>query len=211
MLTALQERVARILGELPEAQDFALAGGAALIARGLIDRPTRDLDFFATSAVAVERLLPALRQALSEEGVEVTTIRQAPGFVRLEVTDGRETSEVDLSHDARLRPPEHSPLGSILSAEELAADKTLALFGRAEARDFLDVDSLVDRFGREQLLELAAQKDAGFTSERFAESISAIDRLQPADFRGGEATFERLRQRFHDWRRELTLEPGDGS
>lgn len=70
--------------------------------------------------------------------MEVATIRQAAGFVRLEVTDGREASEVDLSHDARLYPSEPSPLGSILSEEGLAADKALAVFGRAEARDFMD-------------------------------------------------------------------------
>ena len=36
MLSGLQERIARILAELPEARDFALAGGAALIATRLV-------------------------------------------------------------------------------------------------------------------------------------------------------------------------------
>jgi predicted nucleotidyltransferase component of viral defense system len=34
-----------------------------------------------------------------------------------------------------------------VSLEELAADKLLALFDRAQARDFLDVRALIERFG----------------------------------------------------------------
>jgi hypothetical protein len=64
MLTALQLQVARVVADLPEAEDFVLAGGAALIAHNVTDRATMDLDFFATSAVAPGRLLPALEAAL---------------------------------------------------------------------------------------------------------------------------------------------------
>ncbi len=48
MLSDLQLRVARIIAGLVEAEDFALAGGAALIVRGGVERATRDLDFFGT-------------------------------------------------------------------------------------------------------------------------------------------------------------------
>ena len=41
MLSPLQERIARIIAGLSEAEDFALAGGGALIVRGDIDRKTR--------------------------------------------------------------------------------------------------------------------------------------------------------------------------
>ena len=40
MLTSLQERVARIVAALPEADGFALAGGAAVIIHGIVDRGT---------------------------------------------------------------------------------------------------------------------------------------------------------------------------
>ena len=46
MLSPVQEDVARLLSTLTEADGFALAGGAALIARGIVDRQTGDLDFF---------------------------------------------------------------------------------------------------------------------------------------------------------------------
>jgi hypothetical protein len=59
MLSPLQQRVARLIAQLDEAEGFALAGGAALIARGEVERRTRDLDFFGLEVDAVDRLLPA--------------------------------------------------------------------------------------------------------------------------------------------------------
>lgn len=50
MLSSLQTRIARLVDGLPEAEEFALAGGAGLIVHGVIDRETSDLDLFATAA-----------------------------------------------------------------------------------------------------------------------------------------------------------------
>ena len=59
--------MAEIVSGLDEAEGFALAGGAALIARGDVQRQTRDLDFSGLSGGAVDRLAPAVRDALSAQ------------------------------------------------------------------------------------------------------------------------------------------------
>lgn len=64
MLTALQQRVVGVVRELPQAEGFALAGGAGLVAQGTTSRPTNDLDFFAETAPDVDRFLPVLEQSL---------------------------------------------------------------------------------------------------------------------------------------------------
>ena len=147
MLSPLQERVAHIVAELPEARDFALAGGAALIIRGDIDRRTRDLDFFGPSAVAVDRLVPAAERALLADGLAVERIVDHPGFTRLVVSGGSDQTEVDFGSDARLFGVEERLGIRLLSGEELAVDRLLALFGRAEARDFVDLWAVADRYG----------------------------------------------------------------
>jgi hypothetical protein len=43
------------------------------------------------------------------------------------------TTTVELAHDARIRPPATLELGPVVAVDELAADKMLALWGRAEA------------------------------------------------------------------------------
>jgi hypothetical protein len=64
---------------------------------------------------------------------------------------------------------------------DLAARKTLALFGRAEARDFADVYDLARRFGRDQLLDWAADDDPGFDNQIFADMLASIERLSDED------------------------------
>src|SRR5207253_11145893 len=64
-----------------------------------------------------------------------------------------------LAADARLFRPEAGRLGPTLAGEELATDKLLAVFGRAEARDFVDLLAVERRYGLPRLCELAAEKD----------------------------------------------------
>ncbi|MFN2629649.1 MAG: nucleotidyl transferase AbiEii/AbiGii toxin family protein [Gaiellaceae bacterium] len=159
MLSLLQEQVSEIIGGLDEAEGFALAGGAALIARGDVRRQTRDLDFFGLTAEAVDRLVSVAERALCAAGLVVRQVQINPGFARLAVESGDDRTELDLGADARLFPAEPGRLVPTLRAEELAADKVLAVFGRAEARDFVDLMALEPRFGLEQLCALAVEKD----------------------------------------------------
>lgn len=69
MLSSLQLRVAALFAGLSEASGFVLAGGAALIARGEIDRLTRDLDFFATDAAQVDQVVPIFEATVRNAGL----------------------------------------------------------------------------------------------------------------------------------------------
>lgn len=96
MLTALQERILRIVADLPEAGGFALAGGAALIVHGIVERPTKDLDFFSTDGEDVARILPALDAALVNDRLRVSMDRRQSGFARITVDDGAENFGLSL-------------------------------------------------------------------------------------------------------------------
>lgn len=148
MLTPLQERVASIVAGLAEAEGFALAGGAALIARGEIQRETRDLDFFGLTPGDVDRLVPAVDRAPAGR---LRRVQVSPGFARLIVESGDDSTELDLGADARLFPAEPRRPAPTLSGEELAVDKVLAVFGRAEARDFVDLAAVEARYGLDRL------------------------------------------------------------
>lgn len=203
MLSSLQERLWRLVSQLPESETVALAGGAALIVRGVVDRPTRDMDFFATSPEEVDRVLPSLETLLEAEDLEVQRVQVANGFARLLVSSEAETTTVDLSWDARRFPMERVEEGAILADDELAADKLLALFGRAAARDFVDVAALASRYGLERLCDLAAEKDPGFERSVLADMLGTFDRLPRADFDVDDDGFARLRDLVQRWRRQL--------
>lgn len=199
MLTPLQKQVAAIVASLAEAEGFALAGGAALIARGEVQRQTRDLDFFGLTPAAVDRLVPAVDRALQNAGLVVRHVQENPGFARLIVESEDDRTELDLAADARLFPAEPGEPAPMLSGQELAVDKVLAVFGRAEARDFLDLAAVEARYSLDRLFELAAEKDRGFTPEMFAEMAGQFSRLRAEEFGIPSGQYEQLARTVLHW------------
>ena len=86
----------------------------------------------------------------------------------------------------------------------------LALWSRARPRDYFDVAVLLEHYGRGELLELAASKDAGVMPATLVDTLRAIDRLTPGDWEEDGvdvADGGRVRQLFGDWRSQLTDPP----
>lgn len=156
-LDPLQERIIRTALALPHARTLALAGGCAVIAHGLVDRVTRDVDLFTErDADEAVELCAALRVALAEDGLRIECAARPPHenrFVAVEPSTRAETAVEVFSDGGRLRPRILLALGPVLHPDDLAADKTLALWGRAEPRDFLDVITLRGHYGGARLLE----------------------------------------------------------
>jgi hypothetical protein len=115
-------------------------------------------------------------------------------------------TEVDLAADARIRPVDNVPLGPTLSLEELAADKLLALFDRAQARDFIDVAALVERFSLRRLCDLATEKDRGFSRTVLVEMLGSFHRFAPGDFDLPAGAYDRLAESVERWRDELSAD-----
>lgn len=205
-LTEFQREIARLFFSLPESVGYVLAGGAALVASDLTARPTQDLDLFThapASAVATGR--DALVNAVTNRGWTVTAISDTPTFCRL-VIHGTEDLLVDLALDS----PPTSPLtmtvlGPTLAPLELAARKLLALFGRAEARDFADVFVLAQRFDKQSLLTQAADIDAGFDRLVLAEMLTTLDRFNDDELPAESEVVPAIRAFFAAWATELSV------
>jgi hypothetical protein len=171
----LQQRLARAGLEALAPRGFVLAGGYALQAHNLVDRPSEDIDLFTNDwdPSGFSQAVAAASTAFEQAGCDVTVIRRAETFARLRVVDrvtGQEGS-VDLAADARSTPPALLAIGPVLSEEEAVASKVAALFSRGEARDYLDVAAILDtgRYDQDRLQLLAARADPGFRVATFAE------------------------------------------
>jgi hypothetical protein len=95
-----------------------------------------------------------------------------------------------------------------MRSERTAWGAGRALFGRAQPRDFLDIDAVLasGRYGHDRLLDLAANADAGFDQMMFAGALSALDEMVESDFAEYHTSAEQIagmRERFASWRDEL--------
>jgi hypothetical protein len=109
-----------------------------------------------------------------------------PGFVRASVSLGEEATRVDWAHDSAWR---FMPLvrddqgGLLLDPVDLATNKVLALAGRDEPRDFVDI-----LWVHRHVLPLAALcwaavgKDPGLTPLSLLELLRRHGRYRPEDF-----------------------------
>lgn len=110
--------------------------------------------------------------------------------------------------DWRANEPILMSVGPVLHPDDAVANKTSALYGRALARDFIDIDATLrsGRYTREALLLLAERADTGFERRIFADALQQVEVLDADDFAQygvvGPA-LDDIRSRFLDWRREL--------
>jgi len=150
--------------------------------------------------------------AIDNHGWSHLRVIDQQDFVRLEITDSRERLIIDLGRDSPAEEAiDTTDLGPTLSTRDLAARKTLALFGRAEPRDFADAYDLARRYGRDRLLDRAAADDPGFDKQIFAAMLTSIERLSDEDLPGYPARLgtARLRPRLGSRARRALTYPYD--
>ena len=194
---------------------LALAGGYAVRAHGMGDRPSGDVDLFTDWQRRAD--FPAVTdlviKALTDNGFLVDVDARADTFARLLITPNdepdTEPQKMELAADWRAHSPVTLNIGPVLHPDDAVGNKMAALYGRALARDFLDIDAVLasGRYSSEQLLQLAEAADAGFDRAMFADTLGALGQISDAAFApyGPDApAIRRLRQRFADWRNELT-------
>lgn len=198
-LSEFQVEVAQFFFSLRGAEPFLLAGGGALLAQRMSQRPTHDLDFFTGVHGAVDAVAGEFQAAAVGRGWAVEIRRGSETFCRL-VVHGSEDLLVDIALDSRpLRPAAPSLAGPTFAPEELAGRKMLALFDRAEARDFVDVRTLADKYSRTQLLGWAEELDRGFDRAILADQFRSLARFADVDLPISPSRVAELRRYFADW------------
>jgi Nucleotidyl transferase AbiEii toxin, Type IV TA system len=215
-ISEMQREVATIALRAAAQNGFALAGGNALIAHGIIDRPTDDVDLFSDQetgvAAAADAVESALRAAdyLAERrdtlgGLEEVFEGMAEGLAEWIITapSGQQTM-LQMAYFDRTRGPVIMDVGPVLDLEDVAAGKAVALVSRVEPRDYVDTAAALGRYTVAQLIGLARRLDPGLTERDFADAGRQLDRMPDQLFaRYGltPADVAELRKRFAAWPR----------
>jgi hypothetical protein len=189
------------------AHGFALAGGNALAAHGLLSRPTQDIDLFTPVADGTSQVIDAVQAALAAGGYAVHVVRAAEDgdFAELHVSRDGQTSQLDLGRDWRAHDAVPLEVGPVLHLDDAVGSKTTALLGRALPRNFIDVAAALDRYTRRQLLELAFTRDRGLRVADAALAARQLDRLDDVQFLPYQLSgqdVDALRDRFSSWPRD---------
>jgi hypothetical protein len=165
-LTEFQRRVLRLLAQ-NRSPDSYLAGGAALHFAPNTRRFSNALDFVHDSEERVASAFAGDAEELRRAGFVLDIELSQPGHIRALVSQGSDSTRIDWAHDSswRFMPPvEVEGGGYLLHDIDLAINKVLALAGRDEPRDYVDI-----LYVHERILALgavcwaAAGKDPGFT------------------------------------------------
>ncbi|MEO8493602.1 MAG: nucleotidyl transferase AbiEii/AbiGii toxin family protein [Planctomycetota bacterium] len=153
-LPAAQQRLWPELIDVP--RQFVLYGGTALALR-LAHRTSIDFDFFATTEFDPDELLdnvPFLRDA--------TVVQKGPSMLTAIVERGG-TVQVSFFGVPKLRRIEEPGMVSdiglqVASLLDLAGTKAAVVQKRAEAKDYIDIDAIINQGGLDLATGLSAAK-----------------------------------------------------
>jgi len=223
VLTPLQKESLDIFFSLPEANNFYLTGGTALAAFYLQHRISEDLDIFTGEERLITYVGDRFIEKSKETNFQVEIVRHFLSFFELIVRKEKQSVRVHLALDSpfRFEKIRKTDRGvNVDSFIDIATNKLLALFGRFEPRDFIDVffiakekhldlDSLISK-GKEKdpgldeyYLAIAFEKANDFPDS--AEKMP-VNMLKPLDMKELKSFFSRHAMRLLKKAREQQQE-----
>lgn len=183
-LSNLQKAVLTAIWENRTEQSH-LAGASAIHASPASIRYSGDLDFFHDNEAAVAEAFAKDRSKLGNAGFSIKPILSQPGFIRAQIAMGDESVLIDWAHDSAWRfMPTISleGIGHVLHPVDLAVNKVLALGGRDEPRDWVDVIYLDAKFiSLGAMVWAAVGKDPGMNPEMLLGLLSRKGKIQQRD------------------------------
>ncbi|MFA7159736.1 MAG: hypothetical protein WC299_10575 [Kiritimatiellia bacterium] len=178
-ITPFQSRILKLLAkQRVESGESYVAGGVALNLLLSAPRRSRDIDLFHDTDVALAKTWQTDRQLLSANGLEVRILREAPSFVEAVIVHGGDTTAMQWARESAFRffpLITDETMGLALHPFDLATNKVLAMAGRLEVRDWVDVlrcDASLQPFG--YLAWAACGKDPGYNPRSLMAAASRL-------------------------------------
>jgi hypothetical protein len=205
-LTSLQRSICSLLIPVRLKNESYVAGGVAL--NRLLEAPrlSRDIDLFHDTVEALAATISQDKKLLLSSGFSLQFIREAPTFSEAVVSKGMDSTLIQWVHDSAFRffpLCEHQELGLTLHPFDLATNKILAMAGRLEPRDWIDVIQCNDKLQPLGYLVWAAcGKDPGYNPISLLQEMQRSSRYSQAeidilDFEGTAPDAKELGAQWH--------------
>lgn len=209
--THLQDLFLEKFFSLLQSKDFYLTGGTALSRFYFYHRESVDLDFFTNNHDADFSLVNSQIIDISQK-LNLKINEQILGETYLqyifENNDGINL-KVDFLRDNLIHFGEIKLFGGtrVDSLENIAVNKIMAIIGRTDAKDFIDLYFLINQsgFNLESLISLAKEKELGYSDFYFANALSLIENVQTYPVMIVPLNKEELKKYFLNLSKELFL------
>ena len=141
LLTPFQKTILKGFTGIEESKAFYLTGRTALLVFYLAHRLSEDFDLFTSDEPLISIVARKFTSKLETLDIQAREIRNFASFWEAVASEGDESFKIQLAYDSPfvLEQAIEKDNLRIHSFADLAAGKLLALFGRAEERDFIDV------------------------------------------------------------------------
>ncbi|MCY7399535.1 MAG: nucleotidyl transferase AbiEii/AbiGii toxin family protein [Nocardioides sp.] len=195
-LSSGQERAAAILLSASGSR-MALGGGGALIAHGLVDRDSEDLDAFIDSREDFRTVANRIRTAFQGANYEISDNDSLgdPSQIltwyvrpRKTATRGRPTLpvKIQLLRDPILLDPVPGRFGPMIDPVELGAQKLTVIYEDARPRDYDDLARIATHYRLGRIIEVADERHfQALDRPTIATTLRQVARMRAADIPEG--------------------------
>ena len=176
-----------------------IAGGIALHARDNV-RWSADVDVFHDVEQAVIHASEADIETLRQAGCSIRQEIWTPTFRRAWIERGEDGVKLEWCQDSAWRffPIEPDELlGWRLHRFDALTNKALAMAGRAETRDLVDIVSNAEKYPLPAVIWAACAKDPGYNPMLLLNQMRRNSRVNPAELREMGARFEPVELKTH--------------
>ncbi len=182
ILTKLQEEVLQSFFAQPVGASYFLTGGTALSGFYFNHRESIDLDLFTFETIEIEPVRQIFSAITTGARLSLDHRVATEGYHKFFLTGKNEELKIDLVKDQKVHFGNIKFFGNIRvdSIENIGSNKITAIFGRTEAKDFIDLYFILQKklFTFQKLFQDAKKKDLGLSEFYLAHMLLEVKNLK---------------------------------
>ncbi len=181
-LTNLQAEVLKSFFAQPIGKSYFLTGGTALSGFYFHHRESIDLDLFTFETIEIESVRQVFELIAAKASLSLDHRVATEGYHKFFLIGKKEELKIDLVKDQKVHFGDIKTFGKIRvdSIENIGSNKITAIFGRTEAKDFIDLYFILRKklFTFAKLFQDAKKKDLGLSEFYLAHMLLEVKNLK---------------------------------
>lgn len=168
----------------PFAKPFFLTGGTALSAFYLAHRESQDLDFFSLSPFDTLVLRNTIQEIADKTHSTMTIQARSQTYYEIYLENTKEGwgQKIDIVQEQPIHFGEITRINAVAvdSLINIATNKILAVFGRLEPKDYIDLYVIFTKteLSFDEMFQKAKEKDTGLSELYFANVIADAEQFE---------------------------------